>query len=80
MLFCFNSLKQTQKKYDWTNPKTCDEALPKSVKLPKEDQLVDCPGCNPGFENNGTDCLLCKNNYYNEDGRGGINIYILGSV
>lgn len=45
--------------------------LPGSKKLPSDGPLVECPGCNPGFENNGTHCLLCENNYYNEDGRGG---------
>eukprot|EP00111_Clytia_hemisphaerica_P023252 TCONS_00068382-protein len=49
---------KTRKKYEWNDPKTCDETLKGAVKLPADGPL------------NGTDCLLCKKNYYNEDGRG----------
>lgn len=62
---------KTRKSYKWKEPQICAINHSNSVKLPTPGKYVKCPGCNPGFYNNGTGaCLVCPKNEFSPNGEG----------
>lgn len=59
---------QTRKGYRWKEPKICTEKG--GVELPEFKDEVDCPTCNPGLFNNGSNCEFCPSGTFS-DGKTG---------
>ncbi|XP_071449238.1 endosome/lysosome-associated apoptosis and autophagy regulator family member 2-like [Hetaerina americana] len=62
---------QTQKLYEWIQPKICRDDDPESAHLPPPSERHACPPCNPGMEyKNGSTCKFCPLDHFS-DGKSG---------
>lgn len=67
MMKMFLLLNQTQKIYQWIQPKICRGDRPGSSQLPKPSAKQACPPCNPGWAYaNGSRCQQCPRGSYSD--------------
>ncbi|XP_068712559.1 endosome/lysosome-associated apoptosis and autophagy regulator family member 2-like isoform X1 [Montipora foliosa] len=59
-----DSEHKTQVKYQWIEPKICQDDIQGAKELPASGAKEECPPCNPGMHLNGSKCVFCPVNHF----------------